>query len=830
MSFNFQAARGVIAALPLCAILTALPTISVAQTESENIALNRPVTFSVRPNYLHSMDPDDHLQLTDGKLSSGGDGRVVEGTQAIWVQKSTVGWNRQSPIVITVDLGKISPVSGVSYSTAAGQAGVTWPTAIFIAVSDDLKQWRIAGDLVALSKPQGAPPASGYSTHRYRINDLQTRGRYVSFIVESQPYAFVDEIEVYRGDDALLQDAPKGQAISNPQEWIVSRQIRDAILRRLQLDITTVRTAISSSELTPARKQEFETRLNSIAGEVNSVPFPEVASFRTTFPQNDVQAKVWALHGALLATRLPGVVAWKQHRYGWLTPTDAPKNVSERKASIDIQMLGSEWRADSFILTNATEKVQKAQLKIVGLPGASRADWLTVSQVPWTDTAKYVAVAAALPVVANADGAYHLELPAGLPSKVWLTVDSSKLPVATHRGEIVTSVTGKELRIPFSVRVSPVKMPRPRLALGMWDYTSGNGHYGITAKNLEASIAQMQSYGVDTPWATSWTLPWPSAGDYDVENQLINPLDFSIFDQWVKRWPKARRYFVFANVQRTFANATMGTPLFEARVGAWAKALSAHMRELGLQPQQLGILLVDEPKNEEQDERIAEWSRIINAVAPELTLFSDPIWHRPDQVKNQAAFTNMDILCPELATYGRGGQPVAEYFEKRRQAGQELWFYQCSGPTRTYSPTRYFRQQSWSVFKLGGTGMGFWSFGDVGGAKSSWNEYLATWNPYAPAFLSETDVTDSIHWQAIREGMQDYETFALLRDAAARTKNASLRSQAKTLLDKLPLAPYPTEFSAGTYADYHWERAEDPQIADDYRLQILALLEKLHKS
>ena len=86
-----------------------------------------------------------------------------------------MGWAGVAPTV-TIDLERSTPIAGLSFSTAAGRAGVTFPSAIFVLVSDDDARWHAVGDLVALSEKGGHPPASGYAEHRYRTMDLHTRG------------------------------------------------------------------------------------------------------------------------------------------------------------------------------------------------------------------------------------------------------------------------------------------------------------------------------------------------------------------------------------------------------------------------------------------------------------------------------------------------------------------------------------------------------------------------------------------------------------------------------------------------------------------------------
>ncbi len=74
----------------------------------------------------------------------------------------------------------------------------------------------------------------------------------------------------------------------------------------------------------------------------------------------------------------------------------------------------------------------------------------------------------------------------------------------------------------------------------------------------------------------------------------------------------------------------------------------------------------------------------------------------------------------------------------------------------------------------------------------------------------------------MREGIQDYEYLAMLRDAASRPANARLRAQAEALLAEAPAAVI------GDYrSSYDWKQESDRTQADRYRLRVLALLEKM---
>src|SRR5690606_34394865 len=179
-------------------------------------------------------------------------------------------------------------------------------------------------------------------------------------------------------------------------------------------------------------------------------------------------------------------------------------------------------------------------------------------------------------------------------------------------------------------------------------------------------------------------------------------------------------------------------------------------------PQQLGLLLVDEPYTDERDSRVVGWARPIAAAAPELTLFSDPIWERPDQIKTPESLTLMDVLCFHIPVYYRGGEPVRDFVQKLRASGKTIWLYQATGPVRTYDPQLSYRQLPWHSFSIGGTGVGAWALADTGGALTSWTEYSLSNTSYAPIFVDETSVYTSLHREAMREGTQDFEELSML--------------------------------------------------------------------
>jgi len=800
----------------LAAFIFSISSPATAQTPPINIALHKPVTFNAKPNYSYSTDPEDSIQLTDGKYS--GEEQEVQKTRALWVQKNTVGWQNKNPVVITIDLGSVQPISGASFSTAAAPNNVFWPTSIFIATSDDGNTWHDAGNLIQLSRKNSQPRAEGYAAFRYITHDLKTKGRYVAFGVDSSPYVFCDEIEVYRGDNAWLNQPAPGRVITSMEKFVPEMAVTSAAQQRINDDIDGIRNAINGSDLSTARKSTFMTRLQKdadAAEQMDALP----KDFRAILPINDIHRDVLAVRGEFLAAQgFKPITLWKQHRYKWLPVLAEPKQ--QEKTELNFSMLRDQFRSDNILLTNATGRSQTATLQLQNPPQNAHDGWLQIYSVAWTDTAQGTPVADALIPALPQNRVYTIDIPAGMTRKVWFTIDSAKLAAGISKSTFAVKSGNQSFSVPLNLFIAKTAMNTPRFSLGMWDYSNGNS-YAIKDGNRKAAIALMRSHFVNTAWASRNTLPWPSATSFDAQGKLTAALDFSALDQWIALWPGNKNFFVYAAVGNTFAGAKTGTPEFDARVGSWAKVLSAHMKELGLQPRQLGICLIDEPHTDAQDATIAAWAKAIKATAPNLTLFEDPSAARLGENKSQDSITPIDIICPTLPAFINGGTKLKKYFQQLQAQGKQQWFYQCTGPVRLYDPQLYYRYQPWHAFATGATGEGFWSFSDTSHAPSSFSGYGTGRINYAPVFFDSDTVYNSVHWDAVREGIEDYEELAMLHDAINTSKDATWKQQAQQVLDGAVKAV------TGIWKKpYDWQQKSNAELADGQLRRVRALISK----
>jgi hypothetical protein len=770
-------------------LLLVLLALGTCHAAGDNLAPGKPYKLDPRPNYSYCTDPGDKTQLTDGQYTQG----------HFWTQKSTVGWNHASSVTITLDLGAVQPIRGASFNTAAGVAGVEWPLGITVLVSDDGKKFYPAGELVGLDAKHGGPPHTGYAVHRFWTDELKTHGRYVMFLVApAGPFVFVDEIEIQKGEADWVQLPFTGEAITNTGTY----RTHLAIERRLRDDLRALRAADTEHKLT--------TELDAIACELPNLPRAHGPDFRAVLPLNDLHARIFKEQAALWrAQGCAPLTVWTANPWD---PLDhlAPPPRSAASTALNVALMKNEYRAAAFNFANTGAHDVTLRLRITGLPGGENPPWITVHEVAWTDTKSGKPVAAALPEARHEGGDFVITVPAGLVRQVWLTLHPTAVASGTHRGAIVVHGTAGDFKLPLEVKVYPLHFPdTPALHVGGWDYTDTDAHYEVTPLNRDALIAHLRAHFVDSPWATSGVLP--------------TDRDTTKFDRWLERWPKARRYYVFASVGTKTGSAPEYTPAFEKKVGDWIKFWAGHAAQRGLQPQQLVIHLVDEPHEARQDEIILAWAQAMRAANTGVKIFTDPT-HASPATANQAMMAACDILCPNRPMFLAGNQAFRDFYAQRRAAGTELAFYSCSGPARLLDPYAYHRLQAWTCWQQGALSSSFWAFGDSGGG-SSWNEYAQQRSAsYTPLFLDASGVTAGKHMEAIRESVEDFEYLVMLRDRIAAAEKAGQKSPALDRARHLLATAADRVLTAPDAAKLSWSAPKDRSLADAVRVEILDVL------
>ncbi len=797
-----------------------------------NVALGKPYTFSPAPTYNYCTDPGDKTQLTDGKR--------VEGY--FWVQKGTVGWKGTGHALITIDLGKVEPIRGVSFRTAAGTAGVGWPKQLSIFVSSDGKEYHTVGDLIELSARRGLPDPMKYSVHTYWSDELKTKGRYVQIaVVLGSRYAFCDEIEVWRGEDAWLDQPIGGKVVGNVKTYLRTAAATSCVRRRMRMDADKIRKAIEASKMTAEKKAAALKKLDGLVGQIGSYHVEDPAKLRAVVPLNKLHEDILAINADVLQARgLKGLVVWQKNRWEPLGVLEAPDAPPAEPPRLSIRMMRGEYRATAFNITNLSDHYPDVVIQFEGGPGASRArryvpEYATVHKVEHVDTKQGIVVADALPRAPMVDPGATLSIPRGTTRQIWITFRSAGLRRGTVSGKLLVyratragygaKLVEPPIPLALSLRVEPVDFPKhPTLSLGTWDYTNHPPyHRDLTAENVQAAIADAKAHFHDAPWATNNVMPWPKKENLDDQGDLKpESLDYSRFDKWFNDWKDyARRYMVFSNVPTHMVGRPMGKPEFDKLVGQYFKAWEAHLRKLGIKPNQVALLIRDEPHAESQHEHIIAWAKAIRAATDFFCIWEDPTDKKLGTPAQNRMLELCDAICPNLGIWNRLGKRAEEYYGKFVADGKrELWFYQCTGPVRLLDPYGYHRLQAWHCWVHGAVGQGFWAYADAGKG-NPWCEYLCEGTTYCPAYVAPDSITTSKHWEAVREGIQDYEYLVMLKRRIDELTRASKKSPAIDRAKKL-LVEGPRRVAV--YERIPWHQPRDRSLADEVRLEILDAL------
>lgn len=782
------------------------------EAAGENLALNRPYEFEPRPTYSYCTDPGDRRQLTDGQTTQ----------NYFWTQEGTVGWVRARYVSISIDLGQVEPIGGVTMTTAAGTAGVVWPGAVRVMVSDDGSQFRDVGDLVAIDRQAAGPFPEGYAIRRMQAQNLRTRGRYVRLLVLPRgPYFFTDEIQVLRGPESLLEKAPTGEPVPDAKEYYVHWRLRGAIENRFASDLEKVRQWIESVEaVDDAVRQRHLNAADKIGGRLTAESVPLNESFEAVLPFNADHASLFALVGSLRAELgAPALEAWAARTWD---PVELVTMPPESPGEVCVHTMRGEYRAAAVNLANNTNEPLEVRLSTRGLPGELAQGELEVHEVQWTDTVEGLPVAAALPEAARQGDCWKLTLPPGLTGQVWLTFHVVQLPADEYVGELVFAAGDATASVPLRLKVYPLDFPRrTSLWVGGWSYTNGQPRYGVTSENLAAFLSHMRERFVNAPWATSSVM---FSHELEAGPPLRVRLDTQTFDQWIDQWPDSAAYLVFLSVGHSFDGQPMGTPEFDRRVGAWISAWVEWLRTKDIEPGQLGLLLRDEPNSSKPEDAkiIVAWAKAISAAQPDVLIWEDPTYRNPAEVPPEL-FAQSDVLCPNRPMWLANKPAFDRVYLAQREQGKKLHLYSCSGPAKLLDPYSYHRLQAWEAWRVGAEASFFWALGDNSGS-SSWNEYLARSGPYTPIFLDSKRVVAGKHMEAIRESVEDYEYFVMLQDAVEKARAAGSQPTALAEAERLLNSAANEVLQAPEAANLRWHHDKDRGRADAVRVELLKAL------
>lgn len=278
-----------------------------------------------------------------------------------------------------------------------------------------------------------------------------------------------------------------------------------------------------------------------------------------------------------------------------------------------------------------------------------------------------------------------------------------------------------------------------------------------------------------------------------VEHPLTPVFDWSAWDQEMDRVFKTYhfnsfRFTVPGIAAESYRDFPEGSREYELAFNNWCSEVERHLRETD-RLDDAYIYWVDEPTEEEYPHVMKGFGQLKKAMPGMRRMLTEQV--------EPALAGGPDIWCPLLSLYQH------ERAEERRAEGDHFWWYICTGPKQPFlglfidHPGTDLRVWLWLTWKYGIEGILIWQtnwwtsstaypeglqnpyedpmswqsgYGAAVGDKKPWGngdgrffyppEKAAHGNPEEPVLDGPVD---SIRWELLRDGVEDYEYFVILQ-------------------------------------------------------------------
>ena len=399
---------------------------------------------------------------------------------------------------------------------------------------------------------------------------------------------------------------------------------------------------------------------------------------------------------------------------------------------------------------------------------------------------------------------FPFNLEARRTTPIWVTIYiPGDAATGTYDSSILVRSGGRLLaRRPFRLRVMSASVPQ-EMSLKVTNWFT-----------LEDKTSQ-QFYGVAAFSPQWWTLVSNVARVLAAhrQNVIMTPLltliqprleggnlqyDFTNFDRWVETFQQAGAIgyiegshlldragsydaplvvstFQVVDGKPRLVPLPPDDPRVEPSISAFLAALGTHLKEKGWSTRYFQHVLDEAHGNEPS--YYARFAALVHREMPGIpTLDAIDAENMPEVLQN-----NCDVWVPQLGLF----DDQMALLERRIGSGHAVWFYTCLYPQKRYLnrlmdfPLIKVRLLQWLDFRYGFTGFLHWGgdywtpkpFLDTQPVIDDNTELL----PSGDAFIVYPDrerltVRSSIRFEAMREGIEDYE---MLKALAARDHNAA---------------------------------------------------------
>jgi len=522
---------------------------------------------------------------------------------------------------------------------------------------------------------------------------------------------------------------------------------------------------------------------------------------------------------------------------GWKISRTRPTPTAESRAVV-IRAAKNEAEAAQIVL-RPREALRGLTVRAEALAGpagaviaAENIDILRVRYVPVTQPTDSTGTVAPwpdpLPPLAG-----PIDLEAGKNQPLWVRVRVPKdARAGKYEGKIRLAAEGYAADVPLSVEVYDFALPDRMTCQTAFGFSPGNvWRYQKVEKSedrravLEKYLASFAAHHIspyDPAPLDGFKVTWPKkkGGTPDEEKGLVPQFDWSAWDAAMTRAIEQYRFNTFMvhvpglgggtyefRVQPEFLGYKEDAPEYKAALTNYLRGVQEHLREKGWLKYAY-IYWFDEPDKKDY-EYVMNGFRKLKAAAPDLRrMLTEQV--EPELVGGP------NLWCPITPEYN----PARA--EERHKAGEQFWWYVCCGPKAPYAtlfidhPATELRVWLWQTWQRRIDGILVWEtnywtsdtaypdrarpqnpyedpMGWVSsgakdkGVRQPWGngdgrfiyppEAAANASPAAPVLEGPVD---SIRWEMLRDGVEDYEYLAILRGLlASRGERLSVADRAK---------------------------------------------------
>jgi hypothetical protein len=460
-----------------------------------------------------------------------------------------------------------------------------------------------------------------------------------------------------------------------------------------------------------------------------------------------------------------------------------------------------------------------------------------------------------------------LALPAGTNQALWLTVHVSReAQPGDYHGELRLKTSLGAVAVPLRVHVYDFALPEDthlRSALGMGAHEINQYH---NLRGTEQSEAVYDKYLSN--FALHRISPYSFYDYAPIDIRFVGEgtnkhaqVDFTKFDQAAAQWLDQAHFNTFVLPLRGMGGGTYysrhlgelegfkeGTPEFARLFQDYLSQIEAHLRERHWLSKAFTYWF-DEPAPKDF-EFVAEGMKRVRAAAPGLKRMLTVEPHPP-------LLGHVDIWC------GLTPKWTPELVRQRRAAGEEVWWYICCAPHAPYvtefidHPGTELRLWPWQSWQYGVQGILIWAtlywtsptafppprlqdpwadpmsyttgYGQKPGEIGYWGngDGRFLYPPRREPGTNQPPCLDapinSVRWENLRDGMEDYEYFWLLDQHVQRL--GAVKGETSLVREARELLKVPSAVSQDTT---HF--TTDPRVMLEYRDRVARMIERLQKA